>query len=81
MRTFVMTLLIMTLLIMSLGLPVGFVLFELAVIFLSGNAAEAGAGRILIRLAFVCGGILLIVAVLRRGSKYPSHRQNQRSNP
>ena len=51
------------------GLFVGFVLFELAAILLSGHAAEAGVGRILIRLAFVCGGIALIVAMLRRGSK------------
>ncbi len=50
------------------GLFVGFALFELAAILLSGHAAEAGVGRILIRLAFVCGGIALIVAILRRGS-------------
>ena len=51
------------------GLFVGFVLFELAAILLSGHAAEAGVGRILIRLAFVCGGIALIVAILRRRSR------------
>jgi hypothetical protein len=44
------------------------VLFELTAILLSGHAADAGVGRILIRLAFVCGGIALIVAILRRGS-------------
>ena len=51
------------------GLFVSFVLFELAAILLSGHAAEAGVGRLLIRLAFVCGGIALIVAMLRRGSR------------
>ena len=51
------------------GLFVSFVLFELAAILLSGHAAEAGVGRILTRLAFVCGGIALIVAMLRRGSR------------
>jgi hypothetical protein len=51
------------------GLFVSFVLFELAAISLSGHAAEAGVGRLLIRLAFVCGGIALIVAMLRRGSR------------
>ena len=51
------------------GLFVGFVLFELAAILLSGHAAEAGVGRILIRLAFACGGIALIVAILRCGSR------------
>jgi hypothetical protein len=51
------------------GLFVGFVLFELAAILLSGHAAEAGVGRILIRLTLACGGITLIVALLRRGSR------------
>jgi hypothetical protein len=51
------------------GLFVSFVLFELAAILLSGHAAEVGVGRILIHLAFVCGGIALIVAMLRRGSR------------
>ena len=51
------------------GLFVSFVLFELAAILMSGHAAEAGIGRILIRLAFVCGGIALIVAILRRRSR------------
>ena len=51
------------------GLFVSFVLFELAAILLSGHAAEAGVGRLLIRLAFVCGGIALIAAMLRRGSR------------
>jgi len=63
------------------GLFVGFVLFELAAILLSGHAAEAGVGRILVRLAFVCGGIALIVAILGRGSRQPSHRRNWRSKP
>jgi hypothetical protein len=49
------------------GLFVGFMLFELAAILLTGHATEAGAGRILIRFAFVCGGITLIVAILRCG--------------
>jgi hypothetical protein len=48
---------------------VGFVLFELAAILLSGHAAEAGLERILVRLALVCGGTALIVAVLRRVSR------------
>jgi hypothetical protein len=61
MRTFVVTLLTVI-----LGLSVGFVLFELFAILLSGNIVEAGAGRILIRLVFVCGVIALIVAALRR---------------
>lgn len=68
--------LIVTLLTAILGLFVGFVLFELAAILLSGHIAEAGVGRILIRLAFVCGGIALLVAVLRRRSRYPSHHRN-----
>ncbi|HVF02777.1 MAG TPA: hypothetical protein VNA27_15745 [Rubrobacteraceae bacterium] len=51
------------------GLFVGFVLLDLVAILISGHAAEAGVGRILIRLAFVCGGIALIVAILRRGSR------------
>ena len=58
----------MTLLTVIAGLFVGFVLFELTAILLSGHAAETGVGRILIRPAFVCGGIALIVAMLRRGS-------------
>ncbi len=58
-----------TLLTVLMGLFVGFGLFELVAILLSGNAAEAGVGRILIRLAFVCGGIALIAAILRRGSR------------
>lgn len=62
MRTFVATLLSVL-----VGLFVGFVLFELAAIVLSGQAADAGVGRILIRLALACGGIALIVAILRRG--------------
>jgi TRAP-type C4-dicarboxylate transport system permease small subunit len=61
--------LIVTLLTAILGLFVGYVLFELAAILLSGHIAEAGVGRILIRLAFVCGGIALIVCVLRHGPR------------
>jgi hypothetical protein len=64
MKTFVATLLTVL-----VGLFVGFVLFELAAILLSGHSAEAGVGRILIRLALACGGIALIVAILRRGSR------------
>ncbi len=64
MRTFFVTLLTVV-----VGLFVGFVLFELAAIVLSGNTAEAGVRRILIRFALVCGGITLMVLVLRRGSK------------
>ena len=64
MRTFVVALLTVI-----GGLFVGFVLFELAAILMSGYAAGAGVGRILIRLAFVCGGIVLIVAMLRRRSR------------
>ncbi len=64
MRTFFTTLLTVV-----VGLLVGFVLLELAAILLSGNAAEAGVGRILIRFAFVCGGITLMVAIARRGSE------------
>jgi hypothetical protein len=52
-----------------MGLVVGFVLFEPAVILLSGHAAEAGVGRILVRLALVWGGIAIIVAILRRESR------------
>ena len=52
MRTFVVTLLTVL-----VGLFVGFVLFELAAIVLSGHAAEAGVGRILIRFALACGVI------------------------
>ena len=64
MRTFFVTLLTVV-----VGLFVGIVLFELAAIVLSGNTAEAGVRRILIRFALVCGGITLMVLVLRRGSK------------
>ena len=64
-----MRMLAVALLTVIVGLFVGFVLFELTAILLSGHAAEAGVGRILIRLAFVCGGIALIVAMLRRGSR------------
>jgi hypothetical protein len=60
---------VVTLLAVILGLLVGFVLFELATILLTGHAAEASVVRILFRLAFVCGGIALIVAILRRGSR------------
>ena len=59
----------MALLTVLMGLVVGFVLFELAVILLSGHAAEAGVGRILVRLALVWGGIAIIVAILRRESR------------
>ena len=59
----------MALLTVLMGLVVGFVLFELAVILLSGHAAEAGVERILIRLALVCGGIALITVMLRCGSR------------
>ena len=59
----------MALLTVLMGLVVGFVLFELAVILLSGHAAEACVGRILVRLAFVWGGIAIIVAILRRESR------------
>ncbi len=61
--------LVMAVVAVIVGLFVGFVLFELAAILLSGNAAEAGVGRIFIRFALVCGGITLMVVVLRRGSK------------
>ena len=61
--------LVVTLLTVIGGLFVSFVLFELAAILMSGHAAEAGVGRILIRLAFVCGGTALIVAILRRRSR------------
>ena len=64
MRTFVVSSLTVL-----MGLFVGFVLFEFAAILLSGHAAEAGVERILVRLALVCGGIALIVAVLRRVSR------------
>jgi hypothetical protein len=50
------------------GIFVGFVLFDLAAILLSGHAAEAGVERILIRLALVSGGVTLIAIVLQRGS-------------
>ena len=61
--------LVVALLTVLMGLVVGFVLFELAVILLSGHAAEADVGRILVRLAFVWGGIAIIVAILRRESR------------
>jgi hypothetical protein len=61
--------LVVALLTVLMGLVVGFVLFELAVILLSGHAAEAGVGRILVRLALVWGGIAIIVAILRRESR------------
>ena len=61
--------LVVSLLAVLTGLFVGFVLFDIATILLSGHAAEAGVERILVRLALVCGGIALIVAVLRRGSR------------
>jgi hypothetical protein len=51
------------------GLFVGFVLFDLAAILLSGHVAEAGVERILIRFALVSGGIALTVAMLRRESR------------
>ena len=63
-RTFVLYLLTVL-----MGLFVGFVLFELAAILLSGHATEAGVERILVRLALACGGIALIVAVLRHGTR------------
>jgi len=61
--------LVVALLTVLMGLVVGFVLFELAVILLSGHAAEAGVGWILVRLALVWGGIAIIVAILRRESR------------
>jgi TRAP-type C4-dicarboxylate transport system permease small subunit len=61
--------LLVSLLTVLMGLLVGFSMFELAAILLSGHAAEAGVERILIRLALVCGGIVLIAVVLRRGSR------------
>ncbi len=73
--------LVMAVLAVIVGLFVGFVLFDLAAILLSGHASEAGIGRLLIRLTLVCGGIALIMAILRRGSSQPSHRRNQRSKP
>lgn len=60
---------VMSLITVLTGLFVGFVLFELAAILLSGHAAEAGVERILIRLALACGGIALIVTILRRESR------------
>jgi TRAP-type C4-dicarboxylate transport system permease small subunit len=59
--------LLVSLLTVLVGLLVGFLMFDLAAILLSGHAAEAGVERILIRLALVCGGIALIAVVLRRG--------------
>lgn len=61
--------LVVALLTVLMGLVVGFVLFEPAVILLSGHAAEAGVGRILVRLALVWGGIAIIVAIWRRESR------------
>ena len=61
--------LLVSLLTVLMGLLVGFLMFELAAILLSGHAAEAGVEQILIRLALVCGGIALIAVVLRRGSR------------
>lgn len=58
-----------SLLAVFVGLFVGFVLFDFAAILLSGHTAEAGAERVLIRLALVSGGIALIAFVLRRGSR------------
>ena len=58
--------LVVSLLTVLMGLLVGFLMFELAVILLSEHAAEAGGERILIRLALVCGGIALIAVMLRR---------------
>ncbi len=60
---------LLTVLMGLMGLLVGFLLFELAAILLSGHAAEAGVERILIRLALVCGGIALITVMLRRGPR------------
>ena len=57
----------MFLLTVLVGLLVGFLMFDLAAILLSGHAAEAGVERILIRLALVCGSIALIAVVLQRG--------------
>ena len=76
MRTFVATLLTVL-----VGLFVGFVLFEVAAIVLSGHAAEAGAGRVLTRFALACGGIALIVAILRYGTRWPSPHRNYRNKP
>jgi TRAP-type C4-dicarboxylate transport system permease small subunit len=59
--------LLVSLLTVLVGLLVGFLMFDLAAILLSGHAAEAGVERILIRLALVCGGIALLAVVLRRG--------------
>jgi hypothetical protein len=61
--------LVVSLLTVLIGLLVGFVLFELAALLLSGQAAEAGVERILVHLALVCGGIALIMAMLRRESR------------
>ena len=61
--------LLVSLLTVLMGLLVGFLMFDLAAILLSGHAAEAGVEWILIRLALVCGGIVLIAVVLRRGSR------------
>ena len=61
--------LVVSLLAVLMGLFVGFVLFELAAILLSGHVAQAGLERILVRLALACGGIALIVAMLRRVSR------------
>ncbi len=64
--------LVVSLLTVLMELLVGFLVFELAALLLSGHAAVAGVERILIRLVLVCGGIALIVliaVVLRRGSR------------
>ena len=64
--------LVVSLLTVLMKLLVGFLVFELAALLLSGRAAVAGVERILIRLVLVCGGIALIVliaVVLRRGSR------------
>jgi hypothetical protein len=60
---------VVSLLTVLMGIFVGFLLVEFAAILLSGHAAEAGVERILIRLALVCGGIALNVAILRRTSR------------
>jgi hypothetical protein len=61
MRTFVVNLLTVI-----VGLFVGFVLFELVAILLSGHPTEAGVEKILIRLAFVCDGVALVAGVVIR---------------
>jgi len=66
---------IMTLLTVIVGLLVGFVLFELAGILLSGHADEAGIEWSLIRPAFVREGIARSMAMLRPGLIQPLHRR------